>query len=111
MTRPQRQSRIHQPSRRRVWVIAAGVLVVLVLASCAAGPNTASSGGVDVAGFWQGLWHGLISPVTFVVSLFNDKVGIYEVHNNGGWYNAGFMGGVSTVFSASGRGAVRSRRR
>jgi len=27
-----------------------------------------------VAGFWQGLWHGIISPVPFVISLFNHSV-------------------------------------
>jgi hypothetical protein len=48
------------------------------------------------------------------VSLFNDNVNIYEVHNNGNWYNFGFMLGVLIVFSGSGGGsgqAVRSRRR
>jgi hypothetical protein len=31
------------------------------------------------AGFWLGLWHGIICPVTFLISLFNDNVNIYEV--------------------------------
>jgi hypothetical protein len=47
--------------------------------------------GAPLAGFWQGLWHGIISPVTFVVSLFNHDVGVYKVHNDGGWYNFGFL--------------------
>jgi hypothetical protein len=82
------------------------VLLVLTLAGCAAGANTASVAGPDAAGFWLGLWHGFISPVTFIVSLFSDTVGIYEVRNNGGWYDAGFMIGISAVFS----GPVGSRR-
>ena len=28
--------------------------------------------------------NGAISPVTFIISLFNSKVQMYEVHNNGG---------------------------
>ena len=83
------------------------VLAAVVLASCAAGPNVAAGvGGPELAGFWLGVWHGVISPVTFVVSLFNDSVNIYEVHNSGHWYDFGFMIGISMVFS----GAASSRR-
>ena len=53
-----------------------------------------------VAGFWQGLWHGLIVPFTFVISLFKEDVGVYELHNNGGWYNFGFA--IGTIMSFSG---------
>lgn len=93
----------------RVVVSAAVLLVVLaVLGGCAAGPNTAATG-VDPAGFWLGLWQGLISPITFLVSLFNDDVNIYEVNNNGNWYNFGFMLGVSMIFSGGGRGSASAR--
>jgi hypothetical protein len=49
----------------------------------------------DIAGFWHGLWHGLIAPIAFVMSLFKDDVGVYETHNNGKWYNFGFVLGLS----------------
>jgi hypothetical protein len=89
--------------------------LVLLLAACAAGPNdTVPPPGTDVAGFWLGLWHGMISPITFVISLFTDDVNIYEVYNNGNWYDFGFIFGVSIAFSgAAGSGAAgrkRSRR-
>lgn len=96
----------------------AGLLLALVLGlavlltGCAAGPNTAeTAGSAGAAGFWLGLWQGFISPVTFVVSLFNDRVNIYEVHNSGGWYNFGFMLGVSMVFSGSAGSGAGARRR
>jgi hypothetical protein len=87
------------------------VVGALLLAGCAAGPNdVATVGSTQLAGFWLGLWHGLISPITFLVSLFNDHVNIYEVHNNGGWYNFGFMIGVSAIFGGGpGSAARRSR--
>ncbi|WP_242511426.1 hypothetical protein [Pengzhenrongella frigida] len=95
-------------------LLVAGVcgLALLGLAGCAAGPNdSVGVGNPDVAGFWLGLWQGLISPITFLVSLFNSDVNIYEVHNNGNWYNFGFMLGVSAVFSGgAGSGAAASRR-
>jgi predicted small secreted protein len=95
-------------SRRRV---ACALLLAcsLVLAACAAGPNdVAGSGAMHLAGFWQGLWHGAISPITFLVSLFNHDVGMYEVHNDGAWYNFGFLIGVMLVFSGGGAGSRRT---
>ena len=76
---------------------AALALAALVLTACAAGPNAAVAAAPDAAGFWLGLWQGLISPITFLISLFTDHVSIYEVHNDGNWYDFGFMIGVSAV--------------
>ena len=90
-----------------------GTLVVLLfsLSACAAGANeminTENPEG-NVAGFWRGVWHGFISFFAFVVSLFNDNVNVYEVHNNGGWYNFGFILGVSMFFGGSGGGGCKA---
>ena len=66
--------------------------LVLLAAGCAAGDPrfTAES----PAGFWQGLWHGMISVIALIVGLFKDSVGVYEIHNNGSWYDFGFLIGV-----------------
>jgi len=37
----------------------------------------------------------MILPVTFIVSLFTDTVSIYEVDNDGNWYDVGFMLGIA----------------
>lgn len=42
----------------------------------------------------MGLWHGAISGFTFIGSLFDSSLSVYEVRNNGGWYNFGFLWGV-----------------
>ena len=97
---------------RRLPALLVMTVAVVALSACAAGPNPALDTGTDPAGFWLGLWQGFISPVTFVVSLFTDDVSIYEVQNNGNWYDAGFMLGVSIIFGGgSGGGAAASRRR
>jgi len=70
---------------------------ILILACCAPGPNTSEKtpdADGKIAGFWMGLWQGLISPVTFVISIFSKSVRLYEVHNNGFWYNLGFVIGA-----------------
>lgn len=102
------------PIRIAVLFLTAAVLVAL--ASCAPGPNELiriPNGEGIVAGFWRGLWHGIISPITFVISLFSRNVHLYEVHNNGGWYDFGFLLGMSCVLGGgpAGRAARRSRRR
>jgi len=59
--------------------------------------NTADAQG-RIAGIWLGIWHGFISPVTLVLSFFNQNVQMYEVHNDGNLYNLGFFLGVAIVF-------------
>jgi len=96
---------------RRLGVVALLVVAALALAACAPGPNAmANVGAGQPAGFWLGLWQGLISPITFIVSLFTSNVNIYEVHNNGSWYNFGFMLGVSCAFSGAARSGSAGRR-
>lgn len=90
------------------------VVLLLVLSACAAGANPAvdtPSADGDVAGFWLGLWQGIIIPITWVISLFSDTVSIYEVHNNGGWYDTGFVIGAGFFLGGSGAGAKGVRRR
>ena len=99
-------------SKLRMTFIALVAVGVLALAACAAGPNTAAQISTPhPAGFWLGLWQGLIIPITFLISLFNDHVNIYEVHNNGNWYNFGFMIGVSVAFGGAGSGTTAGSRR
>jgi len=93
---------------KRFGVFVALVVVVLVIASCAPGPNP-SAGGDDVAGFWTGLWQGFTALFTFIISLFNHEVNIYEVNNSGGWYNFGYLLGVMMFWGGGGGGAAKGR--
>ena len=54
--------------------------------------------GARPAGFLGGLWHGMISPITFIISLFTQDVRIYEATNNGRWYDFGFCIGAGIIF-------------
>src|SRR5260370_35813426 len=82
------------------------LLLLNVLAGCAPGPNqskgTASEhdGG---AGFWLGLWHGVIAPFVFVASLFKSTLSINEGHHNGGCYNFGYLVGLTCFLGGSGK--------
>jgi hypothetical protein len=89
-------------------------LIVVVFSSCLAGPNPmekmADNEG-KVAGFWKGLWHGFLAPVTFIISIFSSKVRFYEVHNSGFWYNFGFVLAAGLFLSGGilGRGKKKKK--
>lgn len=97
----------------RLRLLAGLVLLALLLAACAAGVNpevgNAAPDADTAAGFWLGLWHGIIAPVTFLISLFTDSVNFYEVHNNGNWYDFGFVLGAGILFGGGSAGSRRGR--
>jgi len=62
----------------------------------AAGPNSKyQTSGSSPAGFLDGLWHGIICPITLIISFFSPNVRIYETHNTGVLYDLGFVIGAS----------------
>lgn len=72
-----------------------------------AGPNSKyQQPGSEPAGFWAGLWHGLIIVIVFIVSLFHSGVRIYEKNNRGLWYDFGFLIGVSIALGGGGHETV-----
>lgn len=86
---------------RTISIIGLTIILIFFLSSCVAGPNQLEKKPDQegkIAGFWKGLWHGLISPFTFIISIFTRNVRIYEVHNSGFWYNFGFVIGAGILF-------------
>lgn len=74
----------------------------MLFASCVAHKhNDVNANEVIIYGFWSGLWHGIISPITFIISLFSDSVTVWETHNNGAWYTFGFLLGVGSSIGGS----------
>lgn len=64
------------------------LLFVFLLSSCVPGDGYAT---VDrPANFLWGIWHGWVAPVSLIIGLFNNKIGIYETFNTGWWYDFGF---------------------
>ena len=63
----------------------------------------------QVARAGAGLWHGIIAPVTLVLSFFNSDVHMYEVHNAGPEYDIGFLLGLAIVIALLGL-FIRMRR-
>ncbi|MGZ4936231.1 MAG: hypothetical protein ACXV4C_06740, partial [Halobacteriota archaeon] len=62
------------------------------------------------AGFWLGLWQGLIVFLSFIASWFDNNIVLYQVNNNGFWYNLGYIIGLIIIGAGGGGGARASRR-
>lgn len=84
-------------------------ILLLLLSSCAPGDgaNTAE----NPAGFFAGIWHGWIAPVTLIISIFNKNIGIYEVNNVGFWYNFGYYMAIISGFGGLAINRKKRRRK
>ena len=108
---------------KKLPVLGLSFLLLLLMAACspdtsvqvttpdttmqlrAPGPNplvNQPDGAGLVARAGAGLWHGIIAPVTLVLSFFNSDVHMYEVHNAGSEYDLGFLLGVTLVIALLG---------
>ena len=72
------------------------VLLSLFLFSCT--PGGGASGPDDLAGFFMGIWHGWIAPVSLFMGFFNPEIRVYEIHNTGWWYDFGFYMAIISGF-------------
>lgn len=93
---------------KRKSLIQAGIILVaaLALAACVA-TESANAVQPNAPGFLLGVWHGFIFPVSFILSLFVDKIDVYAVPNNGHFYDFGYFVGICFL----GVGARSSKRR
>lgn len=81
------------------------ILIVLWLSGCF--PGSSGYTAIQPAGFFSGIWHGWIAPISLIVGLFNHDVRIYESFNTGWWYDLGFYIAIIAGFG----GVALSRKR
>lgn len=86
------------------------VAALLLLAGCARQSAEVVSHAPDTPGFLLGLWHGFIFPWDWIGSLFDPRIAVYAVPNNGGWYDFGYFLGITLLGGGSWFGHSRSRR-
>ncbi len=90
---------------KRIYLLLLVLFCLGLLCSCAPGVNSRSAD--NRAGFFMGIWHGWIAPVTLIWQLFNSNVRIYEIFNTGWSYDLGYYLGVVGGFG----GLALSRRK
>ena len=82
-------------SRNIVWVLIT-LFALMIIAGCM--PNPIESQGQPPAGFFKGVWHGWIAPLSLIVGFFNDTTRVYDPNNTGWWYDFGFYMAVISGF-------------
>lgn len=73
----------------------AGFLLI-TLTGCVPGDGTNNSS--NLAGFFWGIWHGWLAPISLIISFFDDNIRIYEVMNKGISYDFGFYIAIISGF-------------
>ena len=79
------------------------ILALFFISGCADVTAIDACATVEPYGFWSGLWHGWIVIISWIGSLFSDDIAVYAVNNNGGWYDFGFILGISGFGFTSGK--------
>jgi hypothetical protein len=92
--------------RTLLIVMLAGALA-LMMTGCF--PGTGTGAPDDRAGFFTGVWHGWIAPLSLIVGIFNADVRLYEVNNTGWWYDLGFY--IAVIAGFGGFALSRKRER
>lgn len=72
------------------------VLILLLFTGCIPGDGTYTSD--NPAGFFWGIWHGWIAPISLVIGTFKGNIGIYETMNTGWFYDLGFYIAIISGF-------------
>jgi len=83
-------------NRRKTTITIFILLTILVFTSCT--PGSGASSFDDPAGFFMGIWHGWIAPVSLFMGFFNSEIRVYEIHNTGWWYDFGFYIAIISGF-------------
>jgi hypothetical protein len=83
---------------KKKWLLAGLLLVMslIFLTGCMPGDGTYTAS--HPAGFFWGIWHGWIAPVSLIISIFSRNIRIYESMNTGIWYDFGYYIAVISGF-------------
>lgn len=72
------------------------ITVLVVATGCI--PGDGHNTEENPAGFFWGIWHGWIAPVSLIGGIFNKDLHVYEVNNIGWWYDFGFYIAIISGF-------------
>jgi hypothetical protein len=71
-------------------------VTLLLLSSCVPGDGSYTLN--NPAGFFWGIWHGWIAPISLILALFDKNIHIYENLNSGWFYDLGFYMAIISGF-------------
>lgn len=91
---------------RIIFIFTALLAATILLSGCT--PGNPRFDADNPAGFFWGIWHGWIAPISLVIGIFNDAVRVYETHNTGWFYDLGFY--ISIISGFGGIALFRKKR-
>ena len=83
------------------------LLIIILLSGCIPGDRKHTE--EKPAGFFWGIWHGWIAPISLIIRIFNPNIRIYETANTGWWYEFGFY--IAIISGFGGLSLSRKKRR
>ncbi len=81
---------------KKIFLLVLVLTLTIALTSCVPGDGTYTSN--NPAGFFWGIWHGWISPISLIIGIFDPGIRVYEVNNTGWWYDFGFYMAIISGF-------------
>ncbi len=82
--------------KRTIMVGIIFISMIVILTGCLPGDGTNSEG--NPAGFFWGIWHGWLAPISLIIGFFKQHIQIYEKFNTGWWYDFGFYIAIISGF-------------
>lgn len=91
---------------KKLLILILIILLVTALTGCL--PDISMDAQENRAGFFLGIWHGWIAPISLIVSIFDKNITIFESNNTGFWYGFGFY--IAILGGFGGLSLVRKKR-
>ena len=83
--------------KKKIFILMVlSTVILLTFTGCVPGDGTATS--IKPAGFFWGIWHGWIAPISLIMGLLGKNVRVYETFNSGWWYDFGYYMAIISGF-------------
>lgn len=83
---------------RLLFIALLTIVMIITLTGCIPGDGRNTE--QRPAGFFWGIWHGWMAPISLIVGIFDSKIRIYEVYNNGWAYDFGYYIAIISGFGS-----------
>ncbi len=82
--------------QKKIIILLIAILAILFISGCI--PGDGKNNAEHPAGFFKGIWHGWIAPLSLIIGIFKPGIRIYETANTGWWYDFGFYMAIISGF-------------
>ena len=84
--------------KKQLMLVCLASILMILKSGCVPGDGSYTDG--NRAGFFWGIWHGWLAPVSLIMGIFNNQLRVYETLNTGWWYDLGFYMAIISGFGS-----------